>query len=162
MNKAYILLGSNLGNKLAHLQKAIALMELNNISLILGSNLYQTAAWGNINQDDFYNQVIKVKTPFAAEQLLQTLLQIEIEMGRVRSQKWEARIIDLDVLYFNNEIIATENLKVPHPLLHMRRFTLAPLTEIAPEFKHPFFNKTNQELLAICEDISEVNVVINP
>jgi 2-amino-4-hydroxy-6-hydroxymethyldihydropteridine diphosphokinase len=85
-------------------------------------------------KDNFYNQVIEVNTELSAADLLQKLLQIETQMGRVRNQKWEARIIDLDILYFNHEIIDTENLKVPHPYLHVRRFTLAPLVQIAPEF----------------------------
>jgi 2-amino-4-hydroxy-6-hydroxymethyldihydropteridine diphosphokinase len=80
-------------------------------------------------------------------------------MGRTRNQKWESRIIDLDILYFNNEIIDTENLKVPHPFLHVRRFTLIPLTEIAPQFIHPIFNKINSELLVNCSDNGEVILV---
>ena len=156
MNRAYILLGTNMGNKLAHLQMAIELMYLQNISLVQQSSIYRTAAWGNTNQDDFYNQVLAVETEISAENLLQTLLGIETKMGRTRNQKWEARIIDLDILYFNNEIIDTENLKVPHPYLHVRKFTLIPLTEIAANYIHPIFNKTNAELLTNCSDGSEV------
>ena len=156
MNKAFIILGSNMGNKMAHLQQAIELMNLQNISLIQQSSIYKTAAWGNTEQDDFYNQVIEVATELSAEILLQTLLEIETKMGRTRNQKWEARIIDLDILYFNNEIIDTINLKIPHPYLHVRRFTLIPLTEIASNFIHPIFKKTNSELLASCSDESLV------
>ena len=156
MNRAYILLGTNMGNKLAHLQMAIELMYLQNISLVQQSSIYKTAAWGNTNQDDFYNQVLAVETEISAENLLQTLLGIETKMGRTRNQKWEARIIDLDILYFNNEIIDTENLKVPHPYLHVRKFTLIPLTEIAANYIHPIFNKTNAVLLTNCSDGSEV------
>lgn len=156
MNKAYILLGTNMGNKMAHLQMAIEQMNLQNILLVQQSNIYKTAAWGNTEQDDFYNQVIEVATELSAEILLQTLLEIETKMGRTRNQKWEARIIDLDILYFNNEIIDTEKLKVPHPYLHVRRFTLIPLNEIAANYIHPIFNKINSELLANCSDGSEV------
>ncbi len=156
MNKAFIILGSNMGNKLAHLQMAIELMNLQNISLVQQSSIYKTAAWGNTEQDDFYNQVIEVATELSAEILLQTLLEIETKMGRTRNQKWEARIIDLDILYFNNEIIDTEKLKVPHPYLHVRKFTLIPLSEIAAYYIHPIFNKTNSELLISCSDGSEV------
>ncbi len=159
MNKSYIILGSNMGNKLAHLQKAIELMKLENISLIQQSNIYKTAAWGNTDQDDFYNQVIEVETELSAEVLLQTLLQIETQMGRTRNKKWEARIIDLDILYYNKEIIDLENLKIPHPYLHVRRFTLIPLVEIAPQFIHPIFYQTNTELLANCSDASQVDLV---
>jgi len=156
MNKAFIILGSNMGNKMAHLQMAIELMNLQNISLIQQSSIYKTDAWGNTDQDDFYNQVIEVATELSAKILLQTLLDIETKMGRTRNQKWEARIIDLDILYFNNEVIDTEKLKVPHPYLHVRKFTLIPLSEIAAYYIHPIFNKTNAELLTNCSDRSEV------
>jgi 2-amino-4-hydroxy-6-hydroxymethyldihydropteridine diphosphokinase len=161
MNQAYILLGTNLGDKKANLQQAILSISANLISIVSYSGIYETAAWGNTNQDNFYNQVIEVNTELSATDLLKTLLQIETQMGRVRSQKWEARIIDLDILYFNHEIIDTENLKVPHPYLHVRRFTLAPLVQIAAEFLHPVFNKTNTALLENCSDNSEVKLVVN-
>ncbi|MFZ4798361.1 MAG: 2-amino-4-hydroxy-6-hydroxymethyldihydropteridine diphosphokinase [Bacteroidia bacterium] len=156
MNKAFIILGSNMGNKLAHLQLAIEQMDLRNISLIQQSSIYKTAAWGNTEQDDFYNQVIEVATELSAEFLLQTLLEIETKMGRTRNQKWEARIIDLDILYFNYDVIDTEKLKVPHPYLHVRRFTLIPLTEIAAHYIHPILKKTNFEMLVSCSDESLV------
>ena len=159
MNQAFILLGTNLGDKRANLQQAISSISANSISIVSYSDIYETAAWGNTNQDNFYNQVIEVKTELSANDLLQTLLQIETQMGRVRNQKWEARIIDLDILYFNHEIIDTENLKVPHPNLDVRRFTLAPLVQIAPEFLHPVFNKSNTALLENCSDNSEVKLV---
>jgi 2-amino-4-hydroxy-6-hydroxymethyldihydropteridine diphosphokinase len=159
MNQAYILLGTNLGDKRANLQQAILSISANLISIISYSDIYETAAWGNTNQDNFYNQVIEVNTELSSTDLLKTLLLIETKMGRIRNQKWEARIIDLDILYFNHEIIDTENLKVPHPYLHVRRFTLAPLVQIAPEFLHPVFNKTNTALLENCSDNSEVKLV---
>lgn len=159
MNKAVIILGSNMGNKLAHLQQAIEHIKVNNSLLVKQSSIYKTAAWGNTEQDDFYNQVIEINTELSAENLLKTLLQIETQMGRTRNQKWEARIIDLDILYYNSEIIDTENLKVPHPYLHVRRFTLIPLVQIDPEFIHPVFQQTNAALLANCSDASEVELV---
>ena len=161
MNQAFILLGTNLGDKIANLQQAILSISANLISIVSYSDIYETEAWGNTNQDNFYNQVIELNTELSAVDLLQKLLQIEIQMGRVRNQKWEARIIDLDILYFNHEIIDTENLKVPHPYLHVRRFTLAPLVQIAAEFLHPVFNKTNTALLENCSDNSEVKLVVN-
>jgi 2-amino-4-hydroxy-6-hydroxymethyldihydropteridine diphosphokinase len=159
MNRTYILLGTNLGDKMANLLKAVELIK-NHCLLTKQSSIFETAAWGNTNQDNFYNQVIEVNTELSATDLLQILLQIETQMGRVRNQKWEARIIDLDILYFNHEIIDTENLKVPHPYLHVRRFTLAPLVQIAPEFLHPVFNKTNTALLENCSDNSDVKLVV--
>jgi 2-amino-4-hydroxy-6-hydroxymethyldihydropteridine diphosphokinase len=159
MNQAFILLGTNLGDKRANLQQAILSISANLISIVSYSDIYETAAWGNTNQDNFYNQVIEVKTELSANDLLKKLLQIETQMGRVRNQKWEARIMDLDILYFNYEIIDTENLKVPHPYLHVRRFTLTPLVQIASEFLHPVFNKTNTALLENCSDNSDVKLV---
>ncbi len=159
MNQAFILLGTNLGDKRANLQQAILSISANSISIVSYSDIYETAAWGNTNQDNFYNQVIEVNTELSANDLLKKLLQIETQMGRVRNQKWEARIIDLDILYFNHEIIDNENLKVPHPYLHVRRFTLAPLVQIASEFLHPVFNKSNTALLENCSDNSEVKLV---
>jgi 2-amino-4-hydroxy-6-hydroxymethyldihydropteridine diphosphokinase len=160
MNQAFILLGTNLGDKRANLKKATELIKVSHCILTKQSSIYETAAWGNTNQDNFYNQVIEVNTELLATDLLQILLQIETQMGRVRNQKWEARIIDLDILYYNHEIIDTENLKVPHPYLHVRRFTLAPLVQIAPQFLHPIFNKTNTVLLENCSDNSEVKLVV--
>jgi 2-amino-4-hydroxy-6-hydroxymethyldihydropteridine diphosphokinase len=98
------------------------------------------------------NQVLEVETIVSSQVLLQTILTIEQEMGRNRKQKWEARIIDIDILFYGAEIINTKNLVVPHPLLHQRRFTLLPLTEIAPNMEHPVLHQTISQLLQICPD----------
>lgn len=154
---SYILLGSNLGNKLAHLEKAIFCLKQAGLNLIEISHLYQTKAWGNQNQDDFYNVVLKIETNFTAVKLLETLLAIESEMGRIRSEeKWLPRIIDLDILYYNNDILNLPNLQIPHPFIAQRKFTLIPLNDIAPDYNHPLLGLTNKELLQNCLDQGEV------
>ncbi|KOY87381.1 2-amino-4-hydroxy-6-hydroxymethyldihydropteridine pyrophosphokinase [bacterium 336/3] len=155
MHFAYILLGSNLGNREAQLNIATqAISKLG--SIVKHSSVYETAAWGLENQADFLNQVLVLETELMASLLLENLLHIEKEMGRERLQKWSSRIIDLDILYFDNQVIDIENLKIPHPYLQQRRFTLLPLCEISPDFLHPVLQKTNRELLETCPDTLEV------
>jgi len=116
------------------------------------SSLYQTAAWGNINQPDFINQVIIVKSKLDAGICMERALTIENELGRVRTQKNAPRIIDIDILYFNKDIINLSNLTVPHLAIQLRRFALVPLNELSPNFVHPVLKKTNHQLLKNCPD----------
>jgi len=156
----FLLLGANLGDR----QQTI-LEAKKYISLQIGINekeskLYQTAAWGVENQPFFLNQVIQILTSLSGQELLVEIENIEKKLGRKRYQKWYARTIDIDILYYENQILDDEeepktqnkNLKVPHPFLHQRRFTLVPLAEIAPLFLHPILQKTNEELLNACLD----------
>lgn len=157
MSNVYILLGSNLGNQLSNLQKACSFLQAKSIKVIASSLIYRTKAWGNVDQDDFLNVVLKVKTQVDASQLLETLLAIEKIMGRIRGElQWMPRLIDLDILYFNDEIVQLTDLKIPHPHIAARRFTLIPLNDIAPDFIHPQLKLSNKELLQQCEDKSEV------
>lgn len=110
------------------------------------SAVYETESWGVTGDPDYLNQVIFLKTELPAVTVLSEILAIETELGRMRYKKWASRLIDIDILFYNNEIINEPGLQVPHPQLHHRRFTLEPLTEIAPEFIHPAFNKTLAEL----------------
>ncbi|MBK7182486.1 MAG: 2-amino-4-hydroxy-6-hydroxymethyldihydropteridine diphosphokinase [Bacteroidetes bacterium] len=158
MNTAYVLLGGNKGERLTNIEKAISFIEKLVGPISNKSKIYVTAAWGNTNQPDFYNQVICVSTKLSAIALLEALLLIENKLGRQRGdQKWQARTIDLDILFFNNDIIDSPDLKVPHPYLHERKFTLVPLAEIAANFVHPIFNKSIAELENECSDELEVN-----
>jgi len=116
------------------------------------SAIYQTAAWGNTDQPDFLNQVIIVQTKLTAWQTMQSILQIEKEMGRLRTVKNAPRIIDIDILFFNKEIIHTVELTVPHPQLQNRRFVLVPLNELSPNFKHPALKKNIHQLFIHCTD----------
>lgn len=151
----YLLLGSNLGDKLANLinaSKQIAEIA----SIEKSSSVYETAAWGKTDQPSFYNVILKICTNLEPEYLLSKLLSIEENLGRVREEKWGARIIDLDILYYQDRVINTEFLKVPHPGIKDRKFTLIPLVEIASELIHPTFKKTNLELLEELNDNSSV------
>ena len=152
MNSTYLLLGSNMGNSTELLSKAIEQIENKIGPLLLSSNLYATAAWGNRSQPDFLNQVIKVATHLAAAETLAIILSIEKNMGRIRTTKNAPRIIDIDILFFNNEIINQSDLIVPHPEIQNRRFVLTPLQEIAPQMIHPVLNKTIEQLLSQCPD----------
>jgi 2-amino-4-hydroxy-6-hydroxymethyldihydropteridine diphosphokinase len=157
VSNVYILLGSNLGDQLSNLQEACSFLKSNSIKVIASSLIYQTKAWGNTNQDDFLNVVLKVDTKLSASLLLETLLKIELQMGRVRGElQWMPRLIDIDILYFNDEIVQLPHLKIPHPYIAERRFTLIPLNDIAPDFIHPQLNVSNKTLLQQCEDKTEV------
>ena len=152
MNSTYLLLGSNMGNSAELLSNAIKQIENKIGPLLLSSNLYATAAWGNTSQPDFLNQVIKIATHLAAAETLAIILSIEKNMGRIRTIKNAPRIIDIDILFFNNEIINQSDLIVPHPEIQNRRFVLTPLQEIAPQMIHPVLNKTIEQLLSQCPD----------
>jgi 2-amino-4-hydroxy-6-hydroxymethyldihydropteridine diphosphokinase len=155
MNRAFLLLGSNLGDRSRTISGAIRLLQ--EIGNIIGfSSIYQTAAWGKKDQPDFLNQVIILEISLSPDELLKKIMGIEIKMGRVRANKWAERTIDIDILYFNEEIVVTEHLKIPHPQIQFRRFTLMPLNEIAPDFKHPVLNITSAQMLEGCEDRLEV------
>jgi 2-amino-4-hydroxy-6-hydroxymethyldihydropteridine diphosphokinase len=152
MHIIYLLTGSNIGDSGANLQAASKYIHQQIGKVVTVSNVYQTEPWGNKDQQVFLNQVLKVETQLAANQLLKTILGIETTMGRNRNIKWEPRIIDIDILFYDEEIIEEEDLKVPHPLVHERRFTLVPLNEIASSFIHPKLNKSISQLLKICAD----------
>jgi 2-amino-4-hydroxy-6-hydroxymethyldihydropteridine diphosphokinase len=152
MNKLYLLLGSNIGNSKASLAKAIKQIKSNIGDVVRQSSLYSTAAWGNIKQPDFLNQVIIVETELTALQTMQTILVIEKRMGRVRTVKNAPRIIDIDILFFNKEITDENKLTIPHPQLQNRRFVLVPLNQLSPNLRHPLLKKTVHQLLIHCPD----------
>ena len=156
MTDAYLLTGSNIGRRREMLRKAEELIEERIGQVLKKSALYETAPWGNTAQDYFLNQVLVCQTSLSASEVLESILEIEKLLGRVRKEKWGPRTIDIDILYFGNEIIDHELLRVPHPELHRRRFTLTPLVDIAPEFVHPALNKTQRALLQDCPDTSKV------
>lgn len=156
MNTIYLLLGSNLKNPEQQLSIARKYIGAEIGEIIKTSSLYATAAWGNTNQPDFLNQVIIVESDFSAANTMETILTIEENMGRVRTQKNAPREIDIDILFFNHNIINLPELIIPHPLLQERKFVLIPLNEIEPDFKHPILLKTAQELLEMCTDSLDV------
>ncbi len=151
----YLLLGTNLGDKLANLERAKkAISKV--VCILSTSSVYETAAWGVTDQPSFYNQVLKVNSKLDPEVLLQHLLQIETDMGRMRYEKWGPRVIDIDILYLDNMIIQINNLQVPHPGIIDRKFTLVPLVELAPDFIHPLNGMSNEELLINIKDDSKI------
>lgn len=155
-NKVYLLTGSNVGDSKALLNQAKLSIEEQVGAITAASSLYQTAPWGNTNQQHFLNQVLEVNTHLNAKEVLTTILAIEQQMGRVREAKWAPRTIDIDILFFNDAIISEDDLTVPHPLLHQRRFTLVPLAEIALDLIHPLLHQTIAQLLHQCSDDSVV------
>jgi 2-amino-4-hydroxy-6-hydroxymethyldihydropteridine diphosphokinase len=155
-NRAYLLTGGNMGNRAGYLHDASV-----NISVFCGkilseSSLYETAAWGKTNQPNFFNQVLFIETALNADELMKEILLIEEKMGRIRNEKYGARIIDIDILFFNDEIINKPELTIPHPEIQNRRFVLAPMNEIAPEFIHPGLLKNISTLLKECGDKLDV------
>ena len=152
MNKLYLLLGSNMGNSKTQLSKAVVQIQKQIGSVTRQSDLYTTAAWGNTRQPDFLNQVLIVETQLTALQTMQTILSIEKKMGRLRTVKNAPRIIDIDILFFNKEIIDRELLTIPHPEIQNRRFVLVPLNQLSPNLYHPVLKKTIHQLLIHCPD----------
>ncbi len=159
MNRAILSLGSNVGNRLKHLQNAKRLLEENGCAVLKQSSVYETEAWGNTEQAAFYNEVIEIQTALSAQELMRKILEIEKALGRIRIEKWAPRTIDIDIIFFNREVIHEEHLAIPHPHLHERKFVLIPLNEILPDLLHPVLNKTVSVLLRELKDSLEVKKV---
>ncbi|MES2702260.1 MAG: 2-amino-4-hydroxy-6-hydroxymethyldihydropteridine diphosphokinase [Bacteroidota bacterium] len=158
MNDVYLSLGSNEGDRVLWLQKAIELLAVQCGVVVQQSAVYETAAWGITDQAAFLNMAVQMQTTLTAAEVLKEILEIETLLGRQRDVKWGPRTLDIDILLFNNDIIDTEALTVPHPYLHERRFTLLPLAEIAPAMEHPRLHATMSELLRNCRDALEVTI----
>ncbi|MBS7563538.1 2-amino-4-hydroxy-6-hydroxymethyldihydropteridine diphosphokinase [Mucilaginibacter sp. Bleaf8] len=141
MIDVYLLLGSNLGNRQLFLQQAITHIQAQVGQVIRQSAVYETASWGKIDAPAYLNQVLLVQTNYQPRALLNELLQIELLLGRVREEKWGSRTMDIDILFYDNDIINEPGLIIPHPELHKRRFTLEPLAEIAPHLQHPLLDE---------------------
>ncbi|WP_431137091.1 2-amino-4-hydroxy-6-hydroxymethyldihydropteridine diphosphokinase [Psychroserpens mesophilus] len=159
-NHVYIALGSNKGDRLKHLQNAVDLIfkEIGKVTII--AKVYNTPAFG-FEGNDFLNTCLYVETDFSAEDVLNKLLQIETKLGRTRttSETYESRTIDLDILLYNDEVINSKHLKVPHPELQNRKFVLYPLHDIASKLKHPVLKKTIAELSKACQDKSDIEAI---
>jgi 2-amino-4-hydroxy-6-hydroxymethyldihydropteridine diphosphokinase len=161
MDTAYLLTGSNMGERLEYLQKANSLIEQRCGKIVQQSSIYETEPWGLLDQPAFVNQVIAISTKLSPEDLMAELLKIEAIIGRIRTVKMGPRIIDLDILAYNQLILDSPSLQIPHPALPFRRFALTPLNEIAPELMHPLLQKTISTLLLDCTDTSNVQKKID-
>ncbi|HEY4209431.1 MAG TPA: 2-amino-4-hydroxy-6-hydroxymethyldihydropteridine diphosphokinase [Puia sp.] len=156
MNIAYLLIGGNEGDRTAYLQETTRRIQYPGSRLLQQSSLYETAAWGKTDQNAFLNQALVLETPLDAPSLMKCLLATEEELGRVRTERYGARTIDIDILFFNDDVVRLPWLTIPHPEVARRRFALTPLDEIAPGYVHPILQKTIHELLAECPDKLDV------
>jgi 2-amino-4-hydroxy-6-hydroxymethyldihydropteridine diphosphokinase len=147
MNVAFLLIGGNMGNREENFEAAKSLIQQHCGKITKSSSLYQTAAWGKTDQPAFLNQALQIETKLTAEELMQQILAIEKMMGRERTEKYGPRIIDIDILLYNDEHYDLPFLKIPHPEMQNRQFALIPLTEIAPTAQHPVFKKSISQLL---------------
>lgn len=159
MNVTYLCLGGNIGDRESTLKQALLKIEKVIGKITSQSGVYETEAWGVENQQAYLNQCIEVKTNLSANSLIKAILSIEKELGRMRvtGNNYEPRTIDIDILFYNNDIIHKPKLIVPHPRLHLRKFVLMPLNEIASNYLHPILNKTTFSLLTDCNDSSDVS-----
>lgn len=156
MDTAYLLLGSNMGDRMANINSAIQKIGLICGDIVQTSSVYETAAWGFTDQDSFLNQVVVLDSLMHPTQLMLHLLEIEKQVGRKREFKYGPRTIDIDILIFDSEIINNSILTIPHPELTNRRFALIPLAEVAGEIIHPVFNQNITQLLLDCTDNGHV------
>lgn len=163
MNAAYLILGGNIGNTLENLEKTRKLINANAGKIVRLSDVFITAAWGKTDQPDFYNQALCIETDLDPMDLLEELLKTEAAAGRIRNgEKWAERTMDIDILFYNDEVIHEANLTIPHPYLKDRRFVLAPLEQIAAELVHPVFKKSIFTLLKECKDNSSIKILKSP
>jgi 2-amino-4-hydroxy-6-hydroxymethyldihydropteridine diphosphokinase len=160
MEGIFLLLGSNQGDRRQLLSGARNAIFEQIGPIVNASSIHTSSAWGQTEQPDFLNQVVEVTTELDPLQLLDVIHKIEIDLGRIRFEKWGPRVIDIDILYYGDKMIQSEDLTIPHLGIPARRFTLEPLKEIAPDFIHPVLHKTNSELLHLCNDSLGVEALL--
>lgn len=157
MTMLYLLLGGNLGDKKKIFTEARELLGQRIGKMISFSSVYETEPWGFQANELFWNQVLKIETELSPEDVLRKIQQIEQDLGRIRKEnRYDSRIIDIDILFYSDQIIEQEDLIVPHPRIQERKFTLVPLNEIAPDLVHPVFKKSIRHLLEECTDLLNV------
>lgn len=164
MTRCYILFGSNQGDKVKLLEQACTLVNERCGMLVERSSAYITEPWGFEADEWFLNELLVVETKLGPDKLMDTLLAIEAELGRVRHPEkkgYSSRTVDLDILYYGDRIIKTAKVTIPHPRLHLRRFALTPLCEVIPDFLHPEFNMSQKRLLEKCPDSSSTHQLNN-
>ncbi len=161
-NTVYLSLGSNKQNRLRHILNAVSEISVSAKQICKISNIFESKSWA-YKDADYLNVVIKIETILSPEELLIKTQEIEKNLGRTSKTKIEngkpvysSRTIDIDIIFYGNKIINTRHLKIPHPLMHLRRFVLKPMLQIAPDFIHPVLNETIDTLYKRCEDEGEV------
>lgn len=153
MAEVYLLLGSNVGDRQRFLNEATRLLQERVGPVLKPSSIYETEPWGFKSKGLFLNQVLKIETSLDSCELLKVIKAIETKLGRIRkTQRYSPRCIDIDILFYKNEVYFSDDLVIPHPGLHDRMFTLVPLNEIAPDYLHPILKKTIRELINDCDD----------
>lgn len=155
-HKTHLLLGGNLGDRLTNLAAARKMIGEKIGTLVKASSLYETQPWGKSDQPEFLNQALEVATELKPEEVLAAIFSIEKALGRQREDKWSARTIDIDILFYDAKVLKTKDLTIPHPHLQERNFVLVPMLEIAPNKQHPVFKKSIEELYETCKDDLEV------
>ncbi|GGZ14090.1 2-amino-4-hydroxy-6-hydroxymethyldihydropteridine diphosphokinase [Echinicola pacifica] len=155
MEQVTFLIGGNLGDRFSAISEAKALL-LEKFTLDKQSSIYETAAWGGVAQQGFLNQALCMWTPLNPMDTLAFAQQVETQLGRQRDIKWGDRTMDIDIIFFGKQLIQEPDLVVPHPYMRERKFVLAPLAEIMPDFIHPLYKKSIQDLLEECKDLGKV------
>ena len=157
MPKSFLGLGSNIGERISYIEKAVnAICRIPDVKFIRSSSVYETEPWGKQNQSDFLNSVLEIETDMSAESLLKELKLIEKRTGRIENSKWSEREIDIDLLFYGNEIINVDLFIVTHPQIENRKFVLVPMAEIAPDLIHPVLKISMQDLLKKSTDTLKV------
>jgi 2-amino-4-hydroxy-6-hydroxymethyldihydropteridine diphosphokinase len=160
MHKVFLGIGGNVGNKHDNFDKVYTFIQNELGKITKSSSIYETPPWGFDAKDNFWNQVLLIETEFSPVELLRKIGEIEFFFGREReSENYNSRQMDIDILYFDDLVIETANLKIPHPHIPQRLFVLAPLAEIAADFMHPLMELTSLELLENCPDRSVIKKV---
>ena len=156
MNVAYLQLGSNIGDRLKELSSAVNCIKEEIGNVLSVSKIYQSTPWRVEGQENYLNQIIKIETNLSSNELLKGVLLIENNLGRIRIEKWGERLIDIDIIFYNDDIIETIDLCIPHKHMHERNFVLVPLNELAPLYVHPKYKRTVNQLLNETKDNEQV------
>lgn len=155
---AYLILGSNMGDRLENLTSASSLLSANDLTIVQQSQIYESEAWGKTDQENFLNQALEISTTLSPTDLLKRCNKIEDKLGRIRQEKWGPRMIDIDIAYYENLIIQVDELSIPQRDLENRKFALTVLSELSKDKQHPLLMRSNKELLQDCPDLLNVHL----